>query len=123
MTPVNWIEIFLAAASLIVTIVLFLIGLLLKQGRDGMVQMSANLERTTVAQQDVAKALIELRTVVVGLDGRNGLSSEIRLLRRRVHKLAGGQSALLGELRLTQQKLGMNVLTPLPTPLADDNPT
>ena len=117
MSPVNWIEVFLAAASLIVTIVLFLIGLLLKQGRDGMVQMSANLERTAEAQQDVAKALIELRTVVVGLDGRNGLASEIRLLRRRVHRLAEGQQALLGELRLTQQKLGMNVLIPPSTDL------
>lgn len=54
---------------------------------------------------EYGKALTELRVILTGADGTNGLNGEVKNLRRRAHDLGDAVNALGGKHELLAQRV------------------
>lgn len=93
----------LAALALVSTIVLTLVGWLLKGNRDQIRDLAKAQRETADAVQNLAIQNATVMTTLVGASGQNGLVSEVRKVRGRQHKFANQLTAL--ELRLSGARL------------------
>lgn len=78
----------LATLALVETLVLALIGWLLKQFSDRMAGQSRATEKLTEAVGGLATETTEMRVAMFGVSGQNGINSEVKRLRDRQHEIA-----------------------------------
>lgn len=101
-------DIVLAITGLAMTIVLTLVGWMLKQGKDNMGEIARGLENTTRTIDTLVKDHAEIRVTLIGINGNNGINSEVKQLKRRITRM----SRVLEAVQLTLAKDGKNILMP-----------
>lgn len=101
-------DIILSITGLAMTTVLTLVGWMLKQGKDNMKDIADGLRQTSENIENLSKEQAALKVTLVGINGNNGINSEVKYLRRKVSRL----SKMLSDLKLTLVKDGHNILSP-----------
>lgn len=104
----EFIAVILTVVGLVMTLVLTMVGWMLKQGKDNMGAMATSTAKNTEALQCLTNEQTELRIVLVGLNGDGGLNSEVKRLRVKVHRLNNQVQKIMNRLDLLERKDGRN---------------